>query len=147
MDDVVSGDRKLVVVYLMRPASTADPFTGELEDLLLRHGGGGISTYTFAENMRTLEGARDRVVGAGCPAIARVAPVGERFVPLSVREGGWRKRFGWRVKGAREAVALALAPWLRRTEGLWLARHWPGAERRGAAGRVAPEPFETEEIP
>lgn len=34
------------------------------------------------------------------------------YVPLSVREGGWRKRFGWRVKGWRQAVALRLAPWL-----------------------------------
>lgn len=34
-------------------------------------------------------------------------------IPLSVREGGWRKRVAWRLKGWRELLALWLAPWLR----------------------------------
>jgi hypothetical protein len=37
----------------------------------------------------------------------------ERYIPLSVRYGGPRKRFGWWLKGRRQAVALWLAPWLR----------------------------------
>ena len=37
-----------------------------------------------------------------------------RYVPLSVREGGRRKRFGWWVRGARHRAALKLAPWLDR---------------------------------
>jgi hypothetical protein len=33
------------------------------------------------------------------------------FAPLSVREGGWRKRLGWRVRGVRGRLARRLAPW------------------------------------
>lgn len=36
-----------------------------------------------------------------------------RWEPLSVREGGRLWRLGWRWKGAREAIAVRLAPWLR----------------------------------
>ena len=36
------------------------------------------------------------------------------WVPLSVREGGWLKKFIWRFKGWRESLAFWLAPWLRR---------------------------------
>lgn len=35
------------------------------------------------------------------------------YVPLSVRHGNRRKRFGWRIQIRREALALRLAPWLR----------------------------------
>lgn len=34
------------------------------------------------------------------------------YVPLSVREGGMGKKLAWRVKDAREALALWIAPWL-----------------------------------
>lgn len=33
-------------------------------------------------------------------------------VPLSVREGNRRKKFGWWLEGRREALAVRLAPWL-----------------------------------
>lgn len=36
-----------------------------------------------------------------------------RYVPLSVRYGGRRKRVGWWWKGVRQHAALRLAPWLR----------------------------------
>lgn len=35
------------------------------------------------------------------------------FVPLSVREGNWRKKLNWRFKGGCERVAFWLAPWLK----------------------------------
>jgi hypothetical protein len=37
------------------------------------------------------------------------------WMPLSVREGGPWAKLEWRLKLLREAVALAIAPWLRRT--------------------------------
>jgi hypothetical protein len=36
----------------------------------------------------------------------------DRFVPLSVRHGGPRRKLGWWVGEQRERVALVLAPWL-----------------------------------
>lgn len=35
----------------------------------------------------------------------------ESYVPLSVREGGWRKKVGWEIKEARHRLALKIAPW------------------------------------
>jgi len=45
--------------------------------------------------------------------ISRDVEIVQRYVPPSVREGGWRARLRWRSKLARESVALRLAPWLR----------------------------------
>lgn len=35
------------------------------------------------------------------------------YIPLSVRHGDWRTKLRWKVLGAREALALTLAPWMR----------------------------------
>lgn len=35
------------------------------------------------------------------------------YVPLSVREGDWRKKTVWWLKEQRQRLALWLAPWLR----------------------------------
>jgi hypothetical protein len=37
----------------------------------------------------------------------------EKYVPLSVRYGGPRKKLGWWIGTQREKAALRLAPWLR----------------------------------
>lgn len=40
----------------------------------------------------------------------------EKWVPLSVREGGRRKRLAWWISGRREDLAFWLAPWIASVE-------------------------------
>lgn len=40
----------------------------------------------------------------------------EKWVPLHVREGGWREKLAWWVSGRREALAYRLAPWIGSVE-------------------------------
>lgn len=50
----------------------------------------------------------ERIFLEECPA-----PLFRGHVPLSVRNGGRRKRINWWIKGKRQQLALRLAPWLR----------------------------------
>lgn len=44
---------------------------------------------------------------------SKYSSVGWNYVPLSVREGDWRKKAGLWLLIRREEVALFIAPWLR----------------------------------
>lgn len=105
------------------------------EDVLLLAGvqGGGIRDFDWAVYQQPRLVAQSPGGGADCfgPRSEAWSPeyevdadlllrqgaaygqlLGVPFVPLSVREGGWRERFEWRRRRLRERVALRVAPWL-----------------------------------
>lgn len=61
----------------------------------------------------------------------------EKYVPLSVRYGGRRERFGWWVSTQRERLAVRLAPWLKPRYGGYRAITFEGSKTAPRVGCAA----------